>query len=297
MRRTHPEQGFTLVEMVVAMTLLALVAMAALPLLQMPISAYMDLQRRTDALQSVDAVHHTLEADLAQALPGSVRVRQTGNHWWLEYLEVRASGRHRGGLSGAAQACPSACALANNNDSIEAACSETCFTALGTLDGAAPVVGSDWVVVNPQGSGVANGDPWFGGASGVVGGIKSRLTATAAAADGLRLSINAQTFATVAPSKRFYIVGQPVSWDCDPASGRLTRRWGYAISAVQPTAFGAAPSAALADGVTDCAFQVQSAGGEGRATIEMRLRLARTDGVLASNEAVELLATYSVGAP
>lgn len=297
MRRTRPEQGFTLVEMVVAMTLLALVAMAALPLLQMPMNTYMDLQRRTDALQSIDAVQHTLEADLAQALPGSVRVRQIGNRWWLEYLEVRASGRHRGGLSGAAQACPATCAVANNNDSLEATCSETCFTSLGALDGAAPVVASDWVVVNPQGPGVANGDPWFGGAAGVAGGIKSRLTATAVAPDGLRLSINPQTFAAVAPSKRFYVVSQPVTWECDLGSGRLTKRWGYAISAVQPVAFGAAPSAALADGVTQCAFQVQSAGGEGRSTIEMRLRLARTDGVLASIEAVELLSTYSVGAP
>lgn len=283
--------------MVVAITLLAVLSVAALPLVQMPMAAYMDLQRRSDALQSVDAVQHTLKADLANALPGSVRVMQSGNHFWLEYLELRASGRHRSGLSGGAQVCPSTCAVAANNDSLEAACSESCFTALGALDGSAPVVGTDWVVVNPQGPGVAGGDPWLGGPAVVPGGIKSPLLATAAAADGLRLSIAPHSFPGLAASRRFYVAGQPVTWDCDPGLGRLTRRWGYAISAAQPTVFGAGSNAPLASGVIDCAIAVRAAGLEGRSTVELRLRLARTDGVLASNESTELLATYSVGAP
>lgn len=296
MPRTSLERGFTLVELVVAMTLLALLTMAAAPLLRVPVVAYMDVQRRADALQSLDAIHHGLEADLANALPGSLRVRSVGSRVLLEYLEVRARGRLRAGPSGALQACPATCATAGLNDALEASCADTCFTALGPLDGATPVAGSDWVVVNAQGPGVAGGDPWLGGAAPAAGGIKTRLVATAAASDGLRLSIGAHAYPALAPSRRFYLVSQPVTWDCDPATGRLTRRWGYAIAATQPTAFGAAANAPLASGVTACAVSVQATGSEGRSQVQLRLRLARADGALGSQEAVELVGQYEVGA-
>jgi MSHA biogenesis protein MshO len=302
MHRTAPEHqppraaGFTLVEMVVAMTLLSVLALAAVPMLRLPMTAYMDVQRRADAAQTLDAVHAKLTSDLAGALPGSVRARQAGARWFVEYLEVRASGRHRAGLSGAPQACPATCSVPANNDSLEAACTERCFTALGALAGGTPAPGTDWVVVNPQGVGVPGGDPWVGGNVAVAGGIKTRLAATAAAADGLRLTIQPHSFPALAATRRFWIVSQPVSWECNPTTGRLTRHWGYPIAAVQPVAFGGGNSAPMADGIAACSFRVTQAGGEGRSTVDVWLRQQRTEGATGSTEAQDLVASFGVGA-
>jgi MSHA biogenesis protein MshO len=279
--------------MVIAITLLGVLAMAAVPMLRLPMNAYMDTQRRADAMQSLDMVHTKLEADLAQALPGSVRVRQVGARWLLEYLEVRAVGRHRAGTSGAAQACPATCSAVGNNDALEAGCSEGCFTALGALDGAPPVPGTDWVVVNPTGA--AGGNPWLGGAAVVPGGIKSRLLATAAAADGLRLSITPHSFASLAASRRFWVVSQPVTWECNPATGRIVRYWGYALAAAQPAAIVGGNNAPVADGLAACRFSVNTSASEGRSSVSAWFRLTRNEAALGSTESAELAGSYEIG--
>jgi len=309
MRRTRSEparqRGFTLIEMVVSITLIGLLAMVAAPLLRLPLVAWMDASRRAQLTDAIDTANAKLADDLRRALPNSVRIRSVGNRVLLEMLEVRASGRHRNGPSGAAQACaPAVCGVASNTDSLETACSETCFTSLGPMAGDPldpPVPGSDWVVVNPLGPGVPSGDPYFGGNVQVANGIKTLLTNIAAAADGNRVRIGAHTFPAVAASHRFYVVSTPVTWDCDPATQRLTRRWGYPVSAVQPTVFNAGSSALLATNVaaprvgSPACFSYTAAGSAGRGgVVQVVLRLSVATADTRATEAVELVASYAV---
>ena len=233
-------RGFTLVEMVVAIVLLGILSMVMVPLLQLPMSAHLSATRRAALANELDVTVARLRADLAQALPNSVRVRQVGARHFVEYLEVRASGRYRNGASGAAQSCPATCSAPGANDVLEFACVESCFTTLGPLDGSAPVAASDWVVVNPLGPGIANGDPYFGGSGMPVGGIKSRLQSIAAVGTDQRLTMTPHSFVLAPANRRFYVVATPVSYECNPATQRLTRYWGYAVAAAQPAAFGAA---------------------------------------------------------
>ncbi len=248
-----PSRGFTLIEMVIAITLIGLLSVAAAPLLRLPMTAWMDASRRATATNAIDAADARLRDDLQRALPGSVRIRNVGARVLLETLEVRGWGRHRVGAGGATF-CPAACGGAN--DGIEPACAaESCFTSIGPLQGAAPAIG-DWVVVNPlaANAGANAGDPYFGGAVEVNGGIKTRLTNLAAAGAGQRLNVNPLRFPNPAPDRRFYVVTTPVTWDCDPGTQTLTRRWGYAINQIQPAAFGAASSSLLANRVTACSI-------------------------------------------
>lgn len=257
------QAGFTLIEMIISMVLIAVLATVAVPMLRMPLSAWMDATHRAELTQTLDTVHSKLADDLGRALPNSVRVRQVGTRYFLETLELRAWGQHRTGSSGAGQACPAVCNAAGDEDLLESGCNETCFTSLGPLEGDAPLVGSDWVVVNPLGPLVPQGDPYFGGNVAVANGIKTRLTGLAAAADGNRLLIAPHNFPAPPPAagRRFYLVSTPVTWDCNPVSGRLTRYWGYAIQAVQPVAFAAVtPSAPLATNVNACTIRYQGAG-------------------------------------
>ena len=298
MRSVRPVRGFTLIEMIISIVLISLLALVAAPMLRLPLSAWLDATRRAELTQALDTVHSKLADDLKRALPNSVRVRTVGARVFLETLELRAWGRHRAGASGAGQVCPAVCSAAGLEDLLEAGCNETCFTSLGPLEGDAPVGGADWVVVNPLGPGVPAGDPYFGGNVAVAGGIKSRLTDVVAAPDGNRLRIGAHNFPALASNRHFYVVATPVTWDCNPATGQLVRRWGYPVSAVQPVAFGVAtPSAPLATSVGACSIRYQAAGGLGRGGIvqmTVRLRMLAADTQIA--ETVDLVASLPVSA-
>ena len=290
-------RGFTLVELIISLVLISLLALVAAPLLRLPMIGWMDASRRANLSSGIDLAHSKLAEDLRRALPNSVRVRTVGSRVLLEYLEVRAWGRYRAGPSGAAQVCPAVCSGgATLNDVFQAACNETCFTSLGPLEGDPPVPGSDWVVLNPLGPGVPGGDPYFGGNVAVTNGIKSRLTSMAAAPGGNRLSIASHAFPALSAWKRFYVVSTPVSYDCDPGTQRLTRRWGYPIAAVQPVAFGGTVlSAPLAANVASCAIRYTAAGAAGKGgvvSVVMRLSQAAADTGIA--ESLELEAGFAV---
>ena len=291
------QRGFTLVEMVVAIVLLGILSMVMVPLLQLPMSAHLSATRRAALANELDVTMSRLRADLAQALPNSVRVRQVGARHFVEYLEVRATGRFRADTSGGAQSCPATCSAPGANDVLEFACNESCFTTLGPLDGGAPVAGTDWVVVNPLGPGIANGDPYFGGSAMPAGGIKSRLQTIAPAGTDQRLTMTAHSFALAPANRRFYVVATPVSYECNPATQRLTRYWGYAVAAAQPAVFGAANSAPLATGITACSFAYTATGGAGGGgLLTVWLRTSQPVGNLGAGqvESAESVSEFSV---
>lgn len=285
--RVPRQRGFTLVELVVSITLLGILAMVTVPLLQLPMSAYLDATRRADTASEIDATAAKLRADLATALPNSIRIDPTRR--FLEYLEVRAVGRYRNGSDGTPPSCPAAC----GNDVMQFACNESCFTTLGPLQGSAPVVGSDYVVINPLGPGVANGDPYFGGAATPPGGIKGRLqTVTLIGADS-RLTITAHSFAVAPANKRFYVVSTPVTYECNLATRRLTRRWGYAVAAAQPVAFANTPSAPLALQIQGCRFDYTATGAAG-GVVSVRLQHSQPAAGTGVPEAADTLLEFSV---
>lgn len=288
-------RGFTLVEMVIAITLIGLLSVVAAPMLRLPLAAWMDASRRSAMTNAIDATDSRLRDDLQRALPNSVRVMVVGPRVLLETLELRSWGRHRVGDSGAAAVCPAACA--GPNDALEGAClAERCFTSLGPLQGDPPLVG-DWVVVNPlaANAGANAGDAYFGGSVALNGGIKSRLTSIAASPGGQVLNVNPQRFPSIALSRRFYVVASPVTWDCNPGAQTLTRRWGYAISQVQPAAFAAGSNAVLATRVTACSIAYTAAspinprGGQ----VQVQIRMTAMDNI-GVPEVATLSASYAV---
>ncbi len=244
-------RGFTLIEMIIAITLIGLLSVAAAPMLRLPLAAWMDASRRAALTNALDVADARLRDDLLRSVPNSVRIINVGPRVLLETLEVNAWGRHRAGAGGAV-VCPAACASAN--DALATGCAaERCFTSIGPLQGGPAAIGN-WLVVNPRApnAGAGAGDPYFGGSVEVAGGIKSRITALAPAGAGQRLDFNPLNIPSLAANNRFYLASTPVTWDCDPATQTLTRRWGYAISAVQPVAFAGGNNAVLITRVTAC---------------------------------------------
>lgn len=250
MRPTRPERlrGFTLIELIVGITVLGVLSMIVVPLLRMPTVAYLEARSRTELQSQADLLRGKLAADLGQALPGSLRVTQAGGIWYLEFLQLRGWGRYRynSGGPGACPATPANCpasATAGANEFKAACATETCFTTIGDIQlsaAASPPVNTDFVVIDPAfaGSNVYN----------AALGFRSRVTAYATAQvlpPVRQISFLANAFPSAGTDRRFYVVSQAVTYVCDPAAGTLTRRWGYAIQTLQPTAFAGAVSSAL----------------------------------------------------
>ncbi|MES2886442.1 MAG: type II secretion system protein [Pseudomonadota bacterium] len=327
MHRTRCERrhgvGFTLVELTVSIALIGLLAMAAVPLLRVPLEGWMDATRRSTLTTELDLVHTKLRDDMARALPGSVRVRTVGGRQLLEFLEVRASGTYRAVPPASGQPkCPTTCGGNGNgngnngngngnngngngggnngngngngggggvvaNDALDSSCADTCFVNLSPWDNGLPALAAtDWVVVNP--TGVAG--PYSNGANRV------RTQALAVRADG-RVDIAAHRFTPLSPSpQRFYIVTGPVTYECNTATRRLTRYWNYGIANAQPANFNGAASATLSSRVQGCALRHErDAGLSGRGGIvNTWFRLSNAVTEPNSPESADLQASFSV---
>ena len=170
--------------------------------------------------------------------------------------------------------------------------------ALGPLQGLARVGGSDWGSVNPLAPPGALGNPYFGGVATPAGGIKSRLqTVTPALLPGSsRITMLPHQMPLGAASRLFYIVSAPVSYECNPATGRLTRYSGYAVAAAQPTAFQAGSGAPLATLVSSCSFRVQAIPGRG-SVVSVWLRFTLPTAGTGIPESVESFSEFSVREP
>lgn len=303
MRRLRSEgrahtRGFTLVELVISITLVGVLAVVAVPMLRLPMTAYMDAAHRADLTSELDVSVGKLRDDFAQALPNSVRTTQVGARWFIEYLEVRAWGRYR--TLAAIPAGPQSCPNPADTDVLQLTLNEACFITFGPLQGNAPVLGTDWVVVNPLASVGVVGNPYFGGVATPAGGIKSRLqTVVPALLPGSsRITMLPHQMPAGAPSRQFYIVSTPVSYECNPATRRLTRYSGYAITAAQPTAFAAGNSAPLATLISACSIRYQATGAPGRGgVVSVWLRFTLNAAGTGVPESIDSFSEFSVREP
>jgi MSHA biogenesis protein MshO len=300
--RVH-SAGFTLVEMIVSITLVGLLAVVAVPLVRTPMTAYMDAAQRADLAAEMDATVTKMRDDLAEALPNSIRIRQVGTNFFLEYLPVRATGRMRTAAPTVAipLQCPTTCSAAGANDAFEfSTCNESCFTPLGPVLGSPPQPGN-WVVVNAlSATGGLGQNPYFGDTATPAGGVKSGLLTFTPAASN-RITMTPHRFPAMPANKQFYVVGNPVTYECNPTTGRITRYEGYAIAAVQPITFAAATSVApLATllGACTMVYTPTGAAGAGRGgLVSVWLQFSRPSAGTGSPESVESFSEISVREP
>lgn len=223
MNRLRPA-GFTLIEMVIVITLLGILAASSAVVLRGPIASYFDTVRRTDLAQSGEMAWSKLRQEVAQAVPNSVRTANAGGRFWLEFLPTRSEGRYR---------------AAGPGDVLTFGAPDTGFDVLGPPVTAQP---GDWVVVNNH---LPLTSVWAGTSRAAYAGGAGTVATIAHAA---------HMFTADAADRRFQIAANPVSYVCDPVAGSLARVSNYGIPApVQPTVFGpGAQTDVLATGVQNC---------------------------------------------
>jgi MSHA biogenesis protein MshO len=90
------EHGFTLIELVVVMTIIGILAALGGIFIVRPIEGFLDLSRRATLVDAAENALRRMQRDIRRALPNSVRI--AGGGTCLELLLTDDGGRYRSKL-------------------------------------------------------------------------------------------------------------------------------------------------------------------------------------------------------
>ncbi|MDP2071252.1 prepilin-type N-terminal cleavage/methylation domain-containing protein [Methylotenera sp.] len=222
--------GFTLVEMVVVITIVAILAAGAALLIRNPTQAFIDSENRANLTDRADTALRRMARDIRNALPNSVRTTTSGLNSFIEFVPVKSAGRYRAAVG-----------IAAGDNPLDFSLSADTFDVLGPSVNIA--AGDKLVIYN---LGIPGSD--------VYEGTNSRALQTAGNLSVL--SFSGGVFPQASPSSRFFVVSTPVTYACDMTNGLLLMYSGYAIQPNQPASVavlnGLATVRQLATNLTSC---------------------------------------------
>lgn len=261
-RRPGPG-GFTLIELVIVITIVSAIALLISRFVVEPFLAFEDIQRRARLVDIADTAISRTSRELRLALPNSVRVASSGSLTALEFLRTRTGTRYR--------AQPTS---TGTGDVLDFTTADAGVDLIGAVT-PAPAPGELAVVYNLTATG-ASANAYLGDNRAAIG----------AASTSSYLAFDPPfQFPLASPSQRIFIVEEPVSYVCDSATGTLTRWSGYSISATQPVSpgsFTGGSSGLVADQV-QCAFGYDDGAGSRHGLVSLRLTVSE------ASETVSLL--------
>jgi MSHA biogenesis protein MshO len=249
-------RGVTLLEMIIVISITAVLAGIVAVFISRPVESYADATRRAELTDIADTALRRMTRDLRTALPNSIRTTNVGAVLYLEFLPTSGGGRYR------AQATDAGAGNAMDFTS----------ASTGVFDVIGPVptlnAGDSIVLYNLNASGnIANA--YFG----------DNRRAYSPPVAGSTITVTPATpFPFASPGKRFQVVREPVTYECNPNAGvrQLRRYWGYAIDPAQPTPPAAGSNALLASDIAACSFIYEPGGASGRTGIvHLELRVER----------------------
>ena len=242
-----PARGFTLVELVITLIILAILGTLGGAFVALPLEAYSDASRRAALTDHASLALARMERTVRAALPNSLRV-PGGSGTVLELIPVVDAGLYRRDAAG--------------GDHLDFTAADASFDVLGPISAANP--GTLAVVVYNLSA--------TGGSNNAYGGDNRAgldTLSNTAVLDAAHL------FPAPAPSQRFYVVDQPVTYIC-PGDGYLWRVSDYGFHNPQPTDLGTAPlsngtAVRLAADVAACRFGHSPGSRSALVTLEITL--------------------------
>ena len=222
--------GFTLVEMVIVLTIVSILAAGAALFIRNPTQSFIDSENRASLTDRADTALRRMSRDIGNALPNSVRATTNGTSSFIEFLPVKTAGRYRAAIGNSSSDNPLDFALAA--DSFEVFGPQVTVTANDKL-----------VIYN---LGIPGSDAYEG----------SNSRGLAAASNTNVLSFSGGIFPQASPSSRFYVTNTPMSYVCDMTNNILWQYGGYAVQATQPNSIatlnGLATAHQLATNLSSC---------------------------------------------
>lgn len=237
--------GFTLVELVVAIALAAIVASFVVLFLDAPVQSYFAQTRRSDLSDSANRIAAAVTADFRTALPNSMRFAPAGSTQALEMLATQGVARY---YTGGDSPGPD---LTLGSPTSGFATLDSFGTQ--TLPYPASHLSVGNLSIAPTYDAYSTGNNVMTAASVMIAAGanpgENQITLSAA------MTFRAPATPTV---HNAYLVSGPVSYVCNPTAGTLVRYSGYAITTAQRVP--PAPAGALiAHDISACSLSLQAA--------------------------------------
>jgi len=229
----HSKQsGFSLFELILVIVLLGIMASGAGLLITPPIDAYSDQVRRQLLVDQAEMALRQIARDVRRALPNSIRTTPVGAGWALEMVNTVDGARYRDEFGGL---------FITDDDILDFTSPDAAFNFLGSLNlpaSSALSANQRLVIYNTAPANIYN-DAVSGASLGIITPFGTVMDLTEVTMGGevehhLELDTPFQ-FSQQSPGQRVFIVDGPISYICDPASGRITRYSDYDYADLQPT--------------------------------------------------------------
>jgi MSHA biogenesis protein MshO len=251
-------QGFTLIELVMVIVIVGILATMTTKIITLPVSSYVDLQRRTSLADTAEMALTRMQRDIRRALPNSVRI--TGSGKVLELLHVAEGGRYRARQDFSAGPTAGLCASSPVGDILDFTTTDTCFQISGSMTTFNPqaTAGESLVIYNLGGS---SADAYAG----------NNRTSVVKASNANTIKFNLFKFPYNSPQQRFFIVDTPITYRC--YNNQLLRYSGYTIAPTQPNPPTGVTGQIQTDQIADCRFSYApgTTSRSGLVTIEITL--------------------------
>ncbi|MCG5525895.1 type II secretion system GspH family protein [Ectothiorhodospira haloalkaliphila] len=229
-QRFHRSAGFTLIEMVMVVTLLGIIGFISTMVILMPLQVGMGMEQRGRMVDNADLALAQLSHELRSALPHSVQIHDGAKH--LEFIPVVAAGRYR--RTGAGKSLD-----INDNHGI--------FDVIGpAID-----IDHDDLVISIYNTSLDGHNVYDGENIAEVVELIPTGSSTS-------IQYDSGTLSTHSPAQRFYLFKAPgpVSYRCSLKDGKLSRYTGYPRSPSDESPnLGEGTSSLLLTGLTSCEFE------------------------------------------
>jgi len=261
--------GFTLIELVIAISLTGIVVAFAAMFIVTPVNSYQAQVRRAELVDSTDAVLRLISRDVRAALPNSIRIVRNANYVALEMLPVIDGVRYRD--SGA---------TADPSQELDFTSPDGSFATLSQFNGVTRGVAMTQYYLSIYNVGVPGADAY--------------QLANVITPPGTAITINNNTqpnedkvtvvpsfkFAYGSPGHRVYLVSGPITYLCDETGNTIRRYSGYSIDANQanrdsPSELSPAGStnSLIANRVTACQFDYAAGTAQRAGLVTLRVTM------------------------
>jgi MSHA biogenesis protein MshO len=262
------ERGVTLIEMVIVISITAIIAGAVSVFISRPVEGYADAARRAEMSDIADTALRRITRDLRTALANSIRITcvpagcAAGSVYYLEYLQSSGGGRYRAEKDSSGGGNILDFTIVDPDG----------FDVIGTMPALA--AGDSIVIYNLAASGAT--------ANAYVG--DNRAAYSSVTPPTITLAPTKQ-FPFSSPGKRFNVVQYAVTYACNPTTHELRRYWGYGIVDPQQTPPATPNNALLASNVAACSFTYALTGAAQRTGVVMLSLQIQESG---SNDSIQL---------
>ena len=236
--------GFTLVELVIVISLTGVVAVMASTIVGQQMLGYVDTARRAQLVAKADAALSMMTRDLRNAIPYSIRI--SGNA--IEWVPIQGFGRYR--------KFPDA----GSGDVLDFSIADSRFDTFGAMP--TLISGNQLVIANSAAA--ASGYNLYQSASD---GTSLPLGSHVVTSPGVGISSSGPQVVLSTPfqfsqdsiASRFYVINGAASYICNSSTGTITRYQSYPLQASQPSNGSAPPlsttsSSLLVGDVSGCVF-------------------------------------------